>query len=111
MLACGDNGRDSGFDSGSDFEPYLFEKRGGGSNRCLFYRVCRGQFCISGKKAKHVYSEHEENGKESLDDDLKDGINLTTGLENLENYGNRILIDMARVYRRSSLVEKIKGIV
>lgn len=46
-----------------------------------------------------------------MDDDLKDGINLTTGLENLENYGNRILIDMARVYRRSSLVEKIKGIV
>lgn len=91
MRACGDNGRAGGFDSGSDFEPYLFEKRGCDSDRRLFYRVCRRQFCISGKKAKHVYSEHEEKGKKSLDDDLKDDINSTNGWKNSKAMGVEFL--------------------
>lgn len=74
-----------------------------------FIVFAAGNFVFLVKKAKHVYSEHEEKGKESLDDDLKDDINSTN--EKLESYGSRILIDMVRAYRRSSLVEKIKGIV
>ena len=56
-----------------------------------FIVFAAGNFVFLVKKAKHVYSEHEEKGKESLDDDLKDDINSTNGWKNSKAMGVEFL--------------------